>query len=399
MYVHNTVPKMRAVKNNSLVFSLQVRDKLKQELAESQHCISELQAENTRLHVDSGTMGLLVQPHTSLNELRWRQGESAPVLMTRGSVCSHNNKVYFNPCFSNTVYCYTLTEGTTHPLLAGSSKPSGDTHIQGRKAEHKDSAPSSDDTTADSTGETTASHQTQRNEEKKEKRTIKRATSEGPLSEAAENTPTGAWSILPACPYQHFSLAVVKGALTTIGGAQSSTHKTGSLLSLSCPGQQWVERLPCMPTERSYTTAATSGKLLVVVGGEGQGAKKLGTVEVMNIHTEQWQSAAWLPVAVTLASSTVCGGQIYIGGGFDKNTHEDCSVYTCSLARLVTQPARKSRSLSLVQRAEHSVWRAIQDVPLAGAALVSVCGQLLAVGGKTRASGASSTLVHRSATQ
>lgn len=339
-----------------LRFNSKMKEKIEAELRDTYRRISELQEENTRLHVENGSIGLLVQAPTSLSQLQWKQCSKIPVKMTRGSACSHNNMVYFNPCFSNIVHCYKLTTEMNRMPVSGSCRPTNASNV---KKSAEDSS----------------------------KLNV-------PIADTPSEEEEGKWSVLPSSPYKHFSLAVVRGQLITIGGVMPNTQKTASVLSLT-EGEQWVEQLPPMPTKRCYTTAATSGKQLAVLGGEGEGSKKLTTVEVMNTSTEQWQCAECLPVPLTIASSAVCAGQLYIGGGFNKSTEEDSSVYTCSLARLITQPAQRSKSLSLSDRGEQKVWRAIQNIPLAGATLVCVHGQLLALGGRTRRSARNSNLVHR----
>ena len=54
------------------------------------------------------------------------------------------------------------------------------------------------------------------------------------------NTETGKWTILLQCQKKDFSIAVVKGLLTAIGGQQSNSP-TKSLLSLTEP-QKWTEQ-------------------------------------------------------------------------------------------------------------------------------------------------------------
>ena len=61
----------------------------------------------------------------------------------------------------------------------------------------------------------------------------------------AHNAATGKWNTLPKCPYREFTLVVVNGVLTAVGGYDSSFNDTNKLLSLVGEGK-WVEQLPCM---------------------------------------------------------------------------------------------------------------------------------------------------------
>ena len=190
----------------------------------------------------------------------------------------------------------------------------------------------------------------------------------------AYNSATNKWSELPKCPNYGFSLAVVNRLLTAIGGGKTPTNEvTNSLLSLT--DNKWTERFPPMPTKRQLTTAVCSGKSLVVAGGEGGGENKLSIVEVMNTETLQWSTASSLPHSLYQASATVCGDQIYMLGGLDRNAEPAKSVFTCSLAALLQscQPQWMS--------SEPIVWHQLVDVPVTSSTCTSLQGQLLAVGG------------------
>ena len=96
------------------------------------------------------------------------------------------------------------------------------------------------------------------------------------------------WSRLPDNPNEAFSLAVIDGLLTSVGG-RSSRGPTKTLLSLTGEGEKkkWSEVFPPMPTRRSSTACITTEKALVVAGGDA-GDDCLATVEVMDINTKKW---------------------------------------------------------------------------------------------------------------
>jgi len=65
----------------------------------------------------------------------------------------------------------------------------------------------------------------------------------------AYDSPTQQWSTLPKCPQVNFSLAVVNGLLTAIGGSLSG-QATNTLLSLSVEGWwKWMKKFPPMPKQ------------------------------------------------------------------------------------------------------------------------------------------------------
>ena len=106
------------------------------------------------------------------------------------------------------------------------------------------------------------------------------------------------WSVLPACPHKYFSLAVVNGQLTTIGGKNVTTDEsTNSLLSLTRKsiGRTWSEQFLPMPTARIEPAVACNAKALIVAGGQYARRSTWGcseyihtTVEVMDTGTKQW---------------------------------------------------------------------------------------------------------------
>ena len=76
---------------------------------------------------------------------------------------------------------------------------------------------------------------------------------------------TGKWAILPECPKAYFSIAVVNGLLTAIGGDQSG-NDTKSLLSLTHQ-QKWTEQFPPMTYYHNDPPVACTSTSLIVAGG------------------------------------------------------------------------------------------------------------------------------------
>ena len=189
------------------------------------------------------------------------------------------------------------------------------------------------------------------------------------------------WSELPKCPNRDFGLAVVNGLLTAIGGEMPNHGVTNLLLSFI--NSKWIEQFPPMPTKRWLTITVCSGRSLVTAGGVGEGGKYLRTVEVMDTGTLQWSTASSLPHPLVQATATLCGDQVYMLGGWDQSCRSK-SVYTCSLAALLKTCKPQSllsrlRTLSLAS--EPKVWVQLADTPYYRSAIVSIQGQLLAVGG------------------
>ena len=196
------------------------------------------------------------------------------------------------------------------------------------------------------------------------------------------------WDQLPGCETEWCSLAVVNNLLTTIGGRDSGDKVTNQLFSLTGEGRSktWREMFQSMPTKRSLSVAVCTGQALIVAGGLDQGLKRLRTVEVMDIDTKEWSSAADLPEPLSHASITICHNRIYIIGGCN-----DCgptkSVYTCTLTDLFLSCRSRSlgerlaQSLSLTSPARSNVWNKVADLPVIQSTCITLHGRLLAIGG------------------
>ena len=188
------------------------------------------------------------------------------------------------------------------------------------------------------------------------------------------------WSTLAKHRYLGFSLVLVNGLLTSVGGHGSSGN-TNSLLSLT--GERgkrlWSEVFPAMPTPRSDTASVTTEHALIVAAGGISEARRLDTVEVMDIPSQQWTTAIRLPQPFCLMSATICGDQLYLAGGFDESDKASKSVLTCSLTDLFPPQSLGARPHPLNKT---GVWRQARDLPITRSTLTTLGGHLLAIGGE-----------------
>ena len=200
------------------------------------------------------------------------------------------------------------------------------------------------------------------------------------------------WRVLPECPKQFFSIAVVNGQLTAVGGRQSD-KATNTLLSLpqDRPGvfqQKWIKQFPPMTYCRNFPAVTTTDTSLIVAVGRGPDEKK-APVEVMDIQTLQWSTVASLPLPLWQATATICVGRLYIGGGFTSGIgNATKSVVMCEVKDLL-QPQSLATRLGL--SSSPSVWKEVAPLPVMFSSLVTLQGQLLAVGGSTTWQNADST--------
>ena len=195
------------------------------------------------------------------------------------------------------------------------------------------------------------------------------------------------WSQLPVCAYENGSLAIVNGWLTTIGGALLQQY-TNELFSLTGEDddRRWTKKFPPMPTKRMWASAVytESSTTLIVAGGNGD-CGVLSTVEVLNTENDQWSTVADLPEPMYQASVTICGDQLYLLGGINKEHNSTKSVYTCSVNDLIQSSNFVSRLGSLIELItgvyRANVWSNLPNLPFTRSTCESFHGQVLAVGG------------------
>ena len=184
------------------------------------------------------------------------------------------------------------------------------------------------------------------------------------------------WTRLPDCPNICCSFVVINNMLTAIGGLNGG-HYSNNVYSLK--GRTWVEDFPPMPTKRTVATVVCIRSVLIVAGGYSQPHQYRSSecpVEVMNVENQQWSTAASIPVTKQLAraSGVICGDQFYVLGEIDSK-----SVYSCSLSDLLQSCQSESKEAST--QLQSNVWRKHADLPLYRSTCVSLCDNLLAIGG------------------
>ena len=189
------------------------------------------------------------------------------------------------------------------------------------------------------------------------------------------------WTSLPDYTQMWFGLAVINSLLTAVGGQKiPSGGPTNTLTSLR--EGKWVELLPSMSTNRVRPAVVTTdnNNHVIVAGGEpkfGVGPTDwLTTVEVLNCSSLQWTSVCDLPKPQPFIAATTCNDRIYC---FDFKY----AAYTCTVDSLLSS----SHSLTAdthtdSQTTSPQIWRVLPDVPAEFSTPASLCGQLVAVGGR-----------------
>ena len=156
--------------------------------------------------------------------------------------------------------------------------------------------------------------------------------------------------------------------------------------------------LTAMPTKRYYTAAVCSGRSLIVAGGR-DGSNRLATVEVLDTDARQWSIASSLTRPLTSATISICGERLYLLGGYDQIGYT-CSVLSCSIPELLqscqTQPL--AGKLRTAPANKSTIWRHVADAPRIMSSCATLCGQLVAVGGREALKSTSTISVYNETT-
>ena len=194
------------------------------------------------------------------------------------------------------------------------------------------------------------------------------------------DTESRKWSELPPCPNSSFSMAVIEGLLTIIGGKTPNIDPTNTLLSFT--NSEWTEEFPPMPTKRYWTIAVTCSDSIIVLGGEIEGRTVVCTVEVFNIKSREWFVACSLPQPFDSATATVCSEQLFLACGSSESTAR--CVLSCFISRLLDSCRPIVSAGSGHSLRELGMWSRVTDLPFHKMTITNLSDYLLAVGGKEK---------------
>lgn len=125
------------------------------------------------------------------------------------------------------------------------------------------------------------------------------------------------WCCLPITAYYTFSMALVRGLVTVIGGSSVITATmTNALTSFDEGLKKWCVKYPFMPTKRGASSAVSTSTHLVVVGGICDDAYT-DVVEVLDTSSLLWSKVCQFPRPVSFMSTAACSltGRLYLMGG------------------------------------------------------------------------------------
>ena len=192
------------------------------------------------------------------------------------------------------------------------------------------------------------------------------------------DTSSGKWKELPPYITRCFAMTVINNHLILVGG--SNGNRLGVWRTDS---KKWTHPYPNMPTVRASPSAVTYKEWLIVVGGY------LSSVDIMNINSRQWHTAAPAPTAWYDMNTAVVGDICYFMGGSIVVDGKTDVVYSVSLPALISQVNSKHSA-----EKDQQIWRSISGLGLCCSTPLSLNGSLLALGGQGMKDQRTVTAIH-----
>ena len=190
------------------------------------------------------------------------------------------------------------------------------------------------------------------------------------------NIAKGKWASLSPTPQHWFAIAVVKGKLLVIGGANHENNVTGRITSLDETNSCWYSEYPAMPTSRSDPGAICHLNHLIVIGGF-DGTQSVDIVEVLDALNNQWSRVASLRYTITSVTPLLQGDILYIAGGLGVTTAGKQSPkksFICTSIPILLKSTLASNT--------SSVWKELSPIPFSysgtsihGGSFFTFCGR------------------------
>ena len=159
-----------------------------------------------------------------------------------------------------------------------------------------------------------------------------------------------------------------------MGGDPKTNDSSDQVFVLDSEKNTWAQLFPAMPTARGYPSAIGYKKWLVVAGG----AMNLNfhnmfdVVELLDTSSKQWYKAT-LPTLIVRPSLAIIDDTLYIA--WQNILERTTGAHHIFIPKLI------SGAISPAQTSSCTEWKALPDPLTKFPALVSLPGQLLAVGG------------------
>ena len=111
--------------------------------------------------------------------------------------------------------------------------------------------------------------------------------------------------------------------ISLIGVILHFTNASASPSSSSNSTDSFWTNATWMPTPRSESAVALLENKIYVAGGESEAIKKTNVVEVYDLKTKKWSTAAPLPIAMNHVGIASHSGKLYAAGGTHDNGYSN----------------------------------------------------------------------------
>lgn len=190
---------------------------------------------------------------------------------------------------------------------------------------------------------------------------------------------THKWHVYPQCPHHNPGLAIIGNLLTAVGGTKvhrisakrfykknEEHRKTCELVSWK--SGKWVGTFSPMNYARYGHAVISDDRCVIVAGGHEE-----RSVEIYSIGTNTWSTLKGLPRVLLSITATLCDDHIYV-----MERTGNMYVYRNVLHSVLSSSARNE----LEEQSSPNEWMPLPRAPAVASTLSTMCGQVLAVGGR-----------------
>lgn len=120
-------------------------------------------------------------------------------------------------------------------------------------------------------------------------------------------------------PRDHGGGCVLEGALHQLVGREGSLATNSSAHHRWDPDADAWSEVEDAPTARGGVAVASDGRRCVVIGGEGNGDRELGTFGEVEVYDGAWSAWPELPLPIHGTGAAIVDGFLYVPGGADRD--------------------------------------------------------------------------------
>ena len=210
---------------------------------------------------------------------------------------------------------------------------------------------------------------------------------------------TMSWSSLPPLLFRDFSLSQVDSELVAVGGIRKLSNGAVSISNIiftfDQTSQEWIQKIPPMPTCRYLTSVLSLPSALIVAGGHTTESSHTDVIEVFRSEFSMWYRTEPLLLKCSSVAMVAKDDNCYVLGGLESSSILN-QVFYASIDDLLGNavPVNEvSSSIMMISSCTQTIWKTAPSTPtyLCGQVATTLADKLIIVGGEVTSDGEESS--------